>query len=65
MRREGIFVCMKDHWDYFNWPEINREAKLRLKECRAWGQNTGEKDTLEYWIAWCAHLNAITCHFWG
>lgn len=53
------YVVMKaDKWDCFDWPEILREAKARLEEARRIGNNIEEKDTLEYWCAWCAHANA-------
>ena len=54
---------MTDHWDYFNFSNIMLEATARLKEARihrsaeAW---LPEMDTLEYWIAWSAHANAIS-----
>jgi hypothetical protein len=44
---------MTDHWDFFNWPEILREAKLR--------HDLDPKVPLEYWTAWCAHANAAAC----
>lgn len=49
-----------DPWTYFNYPIILREAKARLAEARLHKQNTGEKDTLEYWCAWAAHANAAS-----
>jgi hypothetical protein len=52
---------MTDHWEYFNWPEILSEARARLAQARAHDQNSAERDTLEYWCAWCAHANAAAC----
>jgi hypothetical protein len=50
-----------DHWQYFNYAEILREAKARLAEARAHPTKlTPEKDTLEYWCAWAAHANAAS-----
>lgn len=55
-----------DHWQFFNWPEILREAKLRLDQQREVNRARGEvedleKGRLEYWTAWCAHANAAAC----
>ena len=47
-------------WEYFNYPNLLREAKLRLAEARADPEKlTPEKDTIEYWCAWTAHANAV------
>lgn len=47
------------HWQYFNWPEIVREAKLRLAQAQRSDAAavTPEMRTIEYWTAWCAHAN--------
>lgn len=54
-----------DHWQFFNWPNIEREAKIRLKQQREINRVRGEVDlektSLEYWTAWCAHANAASC----
>ena len=54
-----------DHWQFFNWREIEREAKLRLEQQREVNRVRGEidleKSSLEYWTAWCAHANAAAC----
>jgi len=50
---------VSDHWDYFNYSNIVIEATARLKEARLHQENFNEKNTLEYWIAWSAHANAI------
>lgn len=52
-----------DHWQYFNFPEIMREARLRLAEAKASSAAaiTADMRTLEYWVAWCAHANAAAC----
>ena len=49
-----------DQWDYFNWPEILREAKMRHTQAMESSAQaiTPEMLTLEYWTAWCAHANA-------
>jgi len=53
---------MADHWSYFNYPEILREADLRLAQARRYPEKlTDETNTLEYWIAWCAHANCAAC----
>lgn len=53
-----------DRWEYFNWPEILREAKLRVEE--ASGNPSlllkhPERGTLEYWCAHVAHANLADC----
>lgn len=47
-------TMQRDHWDFFNWPEILREAKLRTAE-------DPREQPLEYWTAWCAHANLASC----
>lgn len=55
------------HWDYFNWPEILREAKMRHANAMNSSAKsiTSEMLTLEYWTAWCAHANAesVRCNY--
>lgn len=55
---------MADHFDYFNYEMILLEAKERLKEARShptkWSADNKE-NTLEYWCAWCAHMNTASC----
>lgn len=50
---------MINHWEYFNYANIKSEAIARLKEARLHHDNAEEKDTIEYWIAWAAHANAM------
>lgn len=54
---------MDDHWQYFNWAEIIREAKMRHAQAVASSAEaiTPEMRTLEYWTAWCAHANVAAC----
>lgn len=48
-----------NHWNYFNWPEIKREAALRLKNAQENNRPSREL-SFEYWCAWCAHANAMS-----
>lgn len=52
-----------DPWDYFNFDLIMREAILRHAE--AVGSTaaavTPEKRTMNYWVAFVAHANAVAC----
>lgn len=52
-----------DHWQYFNWPNIISEAKMRHEQARnsTAAATTPEMRTLEYWTAWCAHANLAVC----
>ncbi len=50
---------MEEHWEYFNFSNIVIEATVRLKQAREHCQNNDERDTLEYWIAWASHADAI------
>jgi len=56
---------MADHSQYFNWPEIECEAKARLEQeyevNRAWGEVDLQKSRVEYWTAVCAHANVVAC----
>lgn len=53
----------RDHWVYFNWPNILVEARQRHAQAlESTAQAiTPEMRTLEYWTAWCAHANAAAC----
>ncbi len=50
---------MTDRWEFFNWPEIVREARMRHEQAvlSTAAAITPEMRTLEYWTAWCAHAN--------
>jgi len=52
-----------DHWQFFNWPEILREARMRHEQAVTSTASavTPEMRTLEYWTAWCAHANVASC----
>jgi len=50
-----------DHWRFFDWPSIIKEAEVRLEQARGMGKDAGEHGTLEYWTAWAAHANLAAC----
>jgi hypothetical protein len=45
-------------WSFFDWANILQEANARLREAEL-HHETGERATLEYWTAHCAHANAV------
>jgi hypothetical protein len=49
-----------DHWEFFNWDIILKEARMRHGNAMESTAEaiTPEMRTLEYWCAWCAHANA-------
>ncbi len=50
-----------NNWDCFNIPNIMQEAKARLTQHRRDNPHSVTvKDTMEYWIAWAAHANAVS-----
>jgi hypothetical protein len=52
-----------DHWQYFNWPNIISEAKMRHAQAveSTAAAITPEMRTLEYWTAHVAHANLAAC----
>jgi Lar family restriction alleviation protein len=55
-----------EHWQYFDWPIILREAVERRHQHRQTATavkraESPEMDSLDYWCAWVAHANAAAC----
>jgi hypothetical protein len=50
-------------WQFFNWPNIIQEARMRHAEARhsTAAAITPEMRTLEYWTAHVAHANLAAC----
>lgn len=52
-----------DPWDYFNFDLIMQEANMRHADAQksTAAAITPEKRTMNYWVAFVAHANAVAC----